>query len=173
MPLFKSRPSKTEGTFEVWGQRGWCNLDVVGESHYTQELRALLPKKLSSEGAEVTVPVTVVHDPGNKYDKNAVEIRASSGVIGFLGREDAARYAPALDAIQAEGLTAGTMARVWGSYREEWDSKAKKLFASARVDLAEPHMLRPANEAPATPHQILPLGTAIQVTGEEDRKSVV
>jgi collagen type III alpha len=114
------------------------------------------------------VAVTVVHDPSNRYDSNAVEIRASSGVIGFLAREDAKRYAPALDAIQSEGLTAATMARVWGMNRDDWDSRGKKFFGSVRIDLPEPHLLRPINQAPGVPHQLLPMGSAIQVTGEEN-----
>jgi len=168
MGLFNTRPASARSTFEVWGQRGWGGVDVVGESHYTRELQALLPKPLPADGAEVLVPVTVVHDPSNKYDSNAVEIRASSGVIGFLAREDAKRYAAALDAIQADGLTPSTMARVWGSNQEDWDSGGKRFFGSVRIDLPEPHMLRPANQAPGLPHQILPLGSAIQVTGEEN-----
>lgn len=168
MGLFNTRRTSAGSTLEVWGQRGWAGVDVVGESHYTRELRALLPNPLPPDGAEALVPVTVVHDPSNKYDSNAVEIRASSGVIGFLAREDAKRYAPALDAIQAEGLNAATMARVWGMNREDWDSRGKKFFGSVRIDLPEPHLLRPVNQAPDVPHQLLPMGSAIQVTGEEN-----
>lgn len=168
MGLFNTRRTSAGSTLEVWGQRGWAGVDVVGESHYTRELQALLPKPLPPDGAEALVPVTVVHDPSNKYDSNAVEIRASSGVIGFLAREDAKRYAPALDAIQAEGLNAATMARVWGMNREDWDSRGKKFFGSVRIDLPEPHLLRPVNQAPDVPHQLLPMGSAIQVTGEEN-----
>jgi collagen type III alpha len=36
-----------------------------------------------------------------------------------------------------------------------------------RLDLAEPHLLVPANLAPDGPHVMLPYGNAIQVTGEE------
>lgn len=168
MGLFNTRSTGAGSTLEVWGQRGWAGVDVVGESHYTKELQSLLPKPLPPDGAEALVPVTVVHDPSNKYDSNAVEIRVSSGVIGFLAREDAKRYAPALDAIQSEGLTAATMARVWGMNRDDWDSRGKKFVGSVRIDLPEPHLLRPANQAPDVPHQLLPTGSAIQVTSEEN-----
>jgi hypothetical protein len=36
-----------------------------------------------------------------------------------------------------------------------------------RLDLAEPHMLVPANMPPSGDHRLLPIGNAIQVTGEE------
>jgi collagen type III alpha len=170
MGLFSSSRSTNAPTFEVWGQRGWANVEVVGESHYARELQAVLPKSIPEGGAEATVPVTVVHDSRNKYDSHAVEIRAASGVIGFLAREDAKRYAPMLDAIQAEGLTAATTARVWGSNQKDWETGRNRFFGSVRVDLPEPHMLRPANEAPGIPHQILPSGNAIQVTGEENHR---
>ncbi len=168
MGVFNTRRATTGQMFEVWGQRGWANVDVVGESKYTRQLQALLPKRLPDGGLDVTVPVTVVHDPGNKYDSNAVEVRASSGVIGFLAREDAESYAPRLAGLQSEGLTAATTARVWGSNREDWDSGGQRFFGSVRIDLPLPHMLRPANHAPATPHQFIPVGSAIQVTGEEN-----
>lgn len=170
MGLFNTSRTTRVATFEVWGQRGWANVEVVGESHYTRELQGLLPKRIPEGGTEATVPVTVVHDPRNKYDSNAVEIRASSGVIGFLASEDAKRYAPVLDAIQAAGLAAATTARVWGSNRQEWESGRNRFFGSVRVDLPEPHMLCPANDAPSIPCQILPSGTAIQVTGEENHR---
>lgn len=170
MGLFSTSRTTNGATFQVWGQRGWANVEVVGESHYTRELQAVLPKRIPEGGIEATVPVTVVHDPRNKYDSHAVEIRAASGVIGFLARDDAKRYAPVLDAIQAEGLSAATTARVWGSNREDWETGRTRFFGSARVDLPEPHMLRPANYAPGIPHQILPSGTAIQVTGEENHR---
>lgn len=168
MGLFNTRRATAGPLFDVWGQRGWANVDVVGESNYSRELQALLPKRLPDGGVEVVVPVTVVHDPGNKYDANAVEVRASTGVIGFLACEDAKLYAPGLAAIQTEGLAAATTARVWGSNRDDWESGGQRFFGSVRIDLPQPHMLRPANPAPATPHQVLPVGSAIQVTGEEN-----
>ena len=46
-------------------------------------------------------------------------------------------------------------------------------MGSIRVDLAEPHMLIPANKPPAEGHQVLPVGAAIQVTGEENHKAAI
>jgi len=91
-----------------------------------------------------------------------------TGLVGFLSREDAVRYAPVLEALQQGGRTASTSARVWGSDQENWDSGKKEFAASIRVDLPEPHLLIPANHPPVGAHQILPVGSAIQVTGEEN-----
>jgi len=154
--------------FEVWGQRGWPQVEVVGESHHTREIRALFPARLDSAGQEVATPVTVTHDAKNRHDKNAVEVRASVGLLGYLSREDAARYAPVLSALQAQGVTPATMARVWAYEGYSYDDSNNQQFTgSVRVDLPEPHMLVPANLPPQGAHVILPVGAAIQVAGEE------
>jgi len=154
--------------FEIWGQRGWHNGEVVGESHHAKEIRALLPKGDLAEGTEMIVPVSLAHTPNNPHDRNAVEVRAATGLVGFLSREEAARYAPVLSALQQGGRTASTSARVWGYDQENWDSGKKEFVGTVRVDLAEPHMLIPANQPPVGTYQVLPVGTAIQVTDEEN-----
>jgi hypothetical protein len=166
-----SKPQK--GQFEIWGQRGWHNGEVVGESHHAREIRALLPKGDLTDGTEMIVSVSLVHTQNNPHDRNAVEVRAATGLVGFLGREEAARYAPVLSALQQGGQTASTSARVWGYNQENWDSGKKEFVGSIRVDLAEPHMLIPANQPPAGDHQVLPVGTAIQVAGEENHMPAI
>jgi hypothetical protein len=178
MGLFRnlsSRPTpaaRAQVLFEVWGQRGWQNFDIVGESHYAREIRALFPARLNSDGQELIIPVTITHDVGNPHDRNAVEVRASTGVLGYLAREEAARYAPALDRIQALGLTPATTARVWG-HTGYFDSDDKQFVGSVRLDLPAPHMLMPTNRPPSATHVLLPVGAAVQVTGEEKHMSAI
>jgi collagen type III alpha len=153
---------------ELWGQRGAGHFDIVGESQYGAAIRALLPKSLKGDGAEVHVPVSLVHDPNNRHDSNAIEVRASSGVIGFLSRENAARYAPVLASLQRNGRIATTQARIWGRVgSSDYGGRSEDFFGSVRLDLAEPHMLVPANLPPLQTHVVLPAGSAMQVTGEE------
>jgi hypothetical protein len=159
--------------FEIWGQRGWHNVDVVGETHHAHEIRGLLPGRDLGDGTEMIVPVSLVHAPNNPHDRNAVEVRAATGLVGYLSREDAVRYAPALAAFQQNGRTASTSARVWGCDRENWDSGEKEFVGSIRLDLPAPHMLIPANRPPAEGHEILPVGAAIQVTGEESHMPAI
>lgn len=159
--------------FEIWGQRGWHNVEVVGESFHTREIRALFPARLDSSGHEVTIAVTVTHDSNNRHDKNAVEVRASTGLLGHLSREDASRYAPVLSALQAQGMTPATTARIWGYNGYNYDSNKEEFGGSVRVDLPEPHMLVPANLPPAGAHINLPVGAAIQVTGEEKHMTAI
>lgn len=101
-------------------------------------------------------------------------------MLGHLSREDARRYAPVFGRLQQEGYAAFTTARVWGGEKEEWDddwdedwdnehrNTGKRVFVgSVRLVLPEPHMVIPRNYVPPVPHQIVPNGAAIQVTGEE------
>jgi collagen type III alpha len=154
----------------VWGQ-GWADTDVVGESNYGEAIRRLLPKGLGEDGEEVFIDVLLVREPGNRYDRNAIAVRAETGTVGYLPRETAVRYSPVLDTLASSGGVAQTSARVWGCIRQEWDSNRKSFSGSVRIALPEPHMLFPANPPPEAPHAVLPVGPAIQVTGEENYRS--
>lgn len=168
-------PASADGLIvtQVWGQRGWQNRDVVGESHHSSAIRALLPTKHDDGGEEVIVPVTIVHNPANQYDKNAIEVRASTGLIGYLPKAEASEFAPVLSALQINGRVAGTTARVYGYMGYDYDTDKKGFIGSARVDLAEPHLLFPANLPPDEPHTVLPEDGAIQVTGEEQHMAAL
>ena len=98
--------------------------EVVGESNYFAAIRALFPNQ--SPG-EIFVDVQLVHDPRNKFDSNAIEIRAASGVVGFLPREVAAAYAPVLSQLQANSQVLETDDRVYGWIDNEWDT-GKPIF---------------------------------------------
>jgi hypothetical protein len=85
--------------------------------------------------------------------------------LGFLPRDEAARYAPVLSALVARGGAPQVSARVWAAQWSSDYAMRSDFTASVRLDLAEPHMLVPANTPPGEPHRTLPVGGAIQVTG--------
>ncbi|MFI5916064.1 hypothetical protein [Dactylosporangium sp. NPDC051541] len=65
-------------------------------------------------------------------------------------------------------------ARIWCGYRSdyEYDDDGRSadrpdFLGSVRLDLAEPHLIVPANTPPEDPYVLLPYGNALQVTGEE------
>lgn len=151
---------------DLWGQRGWAGVDVVGESHYGKSIRALFGKRLQPGGSEIETTVQLLPDPKNKFDRNAVGVWAGSRQLGHLSREDAARYEPVLSSLVAQGWAPQVSARVWAA---DWSAgrDGDGFQASVRVDLAEPHLLVPANPPPSGAHRMLPRGSAIQVTGEE------
>lgn len=159
----------TGSPYQIWGQRGWASVDVVGESFYPAAIRATLGSgHLPAEGKEVMADVHLVHDRLNVHDRNAVEVRVEAGVLGHLSREDAARYAPMIDQLQDRGLVATTGARIWGRDGTDWETGKPAFTGSVRIDLPEPHMMFPHNQPPARSHQLLPIGSAIHVTATVD-----
>jgi collagen type III alpha len=154
--------------FDLWGQRGWANVEVAGESHYRRSIRGLFGKDFRAAGTEIAVMAQLIPEPGNKHDRNAVGVWVSGVQVGYLPREEAARYAPVLSALMGQGRLPQVSARVWGAEWSDYDDQAGSFHTSVQLDLAEPHMLVPANVPPSGECRLLPTGNAIQVAGEED-----
>jgi len=150
--------------FELWGQRGWPGVDIVGESHYADAIRDVFGSEFREQGCELATSAQLVPEPWNRHDRNAVGVWVAGRQVGYLSREDAARYAPALSELVAEGRTPQVGARVWAAagYADR-----PGITGSVRLDLAAPHLIVPANRPPGAAHRVLPVGNAIQVTGEE------
>jgi hypothetical protein len=148
--------------FDLWGQRGYPHADIVGESHYTAAIRAVLGDDFKADGAEVLAVAELAPEPANRFDRNAVAVLIGKQLVGYLPREEAARYSPVLLDLVTQGWSPQVAARVWGA---AWDGDFR---GSVRLDLAEPHLLTPANRAPSGEHRLLPPGHAIQVSGEEN-----
>jgi collagen type III alpha len=68
----------------------------------------------------------------------------------------------------SQGWLPHVNARVWGAEWSEFDDRKTTFRGSVRLDLAEPHMLVPANLPPSADCRVLPTGGAIQVAGEEN-----
>jgi hypothetical protein len=160
--------------FDLWGQRGWAGRDVVGESHYFDHIRSLLPRSVGEDGAELEAIAQLVPEPTNIHDPMAVAIKCSGGVVGYLPREEARIYFPILAALVAKGWMPQVVARVWGGYRSDYEyenngrlADRHQFVASIRLDLADAHLIVPANVPPDDRYVLLPYGNAIQVTGEE------
>jgi hypothetical protein len=152
---------------DLWGQRGWAGVEVAGESHYAHAIRELFGKDFKRDGTEIMVTAQLVPEPENKHDRNAVGVWVGSAQVGYLPREDAVRYAPVLSELTARGWLPQVSGRVWGSEWSDYDDRKDRFRGSVRLDLADPHMLVPANPPPDGDYRVLPTGNAIQVTGEE------
>jgi len=157
--------------FDLWGH-GWSSVDVVGESHYARSIRGLLGADLKAGGAEIVTTVQLTPDPGNKFDRNAVGVWAGSRQLGHLSRDDALRYAPVLSALVAQGWAPQVPARIWASPGSDYGDR-DGFSASVRLELAQPHLLVPINAAPSSAHRMLPVGAAIQVTGEDQHLDAI
>jgi hypothetical protein len=160
--------------FDLWGQRGWHGQDIAGESHYLDAIRKVLGNHAGRDWVEVTTFAHLVPEPTNRFDANAVQVLIDGGVVGYLPRDDAARYSPILSSLVANGWLPQVSAQVRGAMVEDYDYDSRgrprsttQFLGSVRLALAEPHLLVPANHAPDDRHIMLPHGNAIQVTGEE------
>ncbi|MFG3701801.1 HIRAN domain-containing protein [Micromonospora sp. NPDC047620] len=153
--------------FDLWGQRGWANTEVAGEAHYVKQIRELFGNDFKPAGAEIVVTAQLLPEPKNRHDRNAVGVWAGGRQVGYLPREEAARYCPVLTGLVGQGWLPQVSARVWGAEWSDYDDRRTTFRGSVRLDLAEPHMLVPVNLPPSGNHRLLPAGAAIQVTGEE------
>ncbi|MEV4347240.1 HIRAN domain-containing protein [Actinoplanes sp. NPDC049596] len=150
--------------FELWGQRGRAYFEVVGESFYEEQIKALFK---DSKGDELDFVVELRPDPLNQYDPNAVGVWGPTGQVGHLSRDNAKKYQPALLQVVQAGWRPVVGARAYGSEYENYDGR-KTFRGGVWLDLAEPHMLFPLNAPPpAGTHRLLPVGAAMQVSGED------
>lgn len=153
--------------FDLWGQRGYPSAEVVGESHYASAIRALFGNDFKPDGSEILTTAVLTPEPTNRYDRNAVGVWIGSSQVGYLPREEAVRYAAVLGQLASQGWSPQVSARVWGADWDDYDGRGGNFRGSVRLDLAEPHLLVPANLPPSATHRLLPHGSAIQVSGEE------
>ena len=151
--------------FDLWGQRGRPGFDVVGESYYADAIRDVFGSGFRPGGCELVTTAQLVPEPWNRHDPDAVAVWVGERQVGYLPRHEAARYAPVLSRLVAEGWTPQVGARLWAA--SDYQGRAG-LTGSVRIDLAEPHLIAPVNRAPDRPHRLLPPGGAIQVTGAEN-----
>jgi HIRAN domain len=92
--------------------RGSELVNVAGESHYQEALRAIAgtaPGPVRHEATAHLVP-----EPENAYDPNAVRVEIGGEKVGYVPRDLAAAYAPLLAPIVARGRVAACEALVAG-----------------------------------------------------------
>jgi hypothetical protein len=149
--------------FDLWGQRGRPGVDVVGESHYADAIRAVFGSTFQPGGCELRTTAQLVPEPWNRHDPDAVAVWVGENQVGYLPRHDAGRYTPVLARLIAERRLPQVAARLWAAA----DYRGRPgLTGSVRIDLAEPHLIAPVNREPGRPYRLLPPGNSMPVTGE-------
>lgn len=162
--------------FDVWGQRGWYRADVAGESFHSKDIEKLFSGKIPDDGATLDLVAQLVPEPTNRHDRNAVKVMIGSSHVGYLPKEIVGDYLPVLRELIVAGYApqCGAQVRAWPEMDYSYDARGgvqrrrTGISASVRLDLAEPHMLIPLNAAPVVAYAMLPIGNAVQVTGEEN-----
>lgn len=161
--------------FQLWGSRGsYCNLELKGTEHRQDAILALLPRRLG-DGAELDAIAQLLPEPTNPFDRNAVACHVADRLIGYLPKEEAVRYAPVLAKLVASGRIPVTRVHLWAREFDDYEIdsggrtiKTHRYYTSARIALAEPHLVAPINLPPSEPRVELPDGGAVKIIGTQE-----
>jgi hypothetical protein len=78
---------------------------VVGTSHYQDELLELAPREADEEVRRDAV-ATLVPEPDNPHDPNAIAVQIEGRVIGYLSRDENRRWLD-IAPVRCEAMIAG------------------------------------------------------------------
>lgn len=137
-------------------------------TYYHRDVLSRLHRSLTSQEYGLhEVPVTIVPEPDNPFSENgeALSVRWRDEVIGYIASQEAPAYGQ-LRRIAASGLDAEVEATI--SVNQRWNSRLddyEQRF-SGQVRLPNPDLMMPLNDLPEGRVSLLPLGSAIQVTKE-------
>jgi collagen type III alpha len=163
----------TPARYWLGGSRGWPSVDVVGEAYREGEVLAALGRRPKlDEEIEVRELASLVPEPDNPHDRNAVSVRINGHLVGYLSKDDAKRNKPYIDRVVASGHIPTTNASIWAVLRKTYDG-ATRFNSNVRLALSEPHLLLPVNDPPAAAYSVLPWGGGLQVTGEDQHFDVL
>jgi len=129
---------------------------------------------MGDEPRRASFQVELVPEPDNPHSPkgDAISARVDGRVIGYLSSSDAAKWSPVIHRIAASGATVTTPGNVFAYNREKWVDNGKyetEVELNVRIGLPEPEMIIPLNLDSLSSVSVLPWGSALQVTKEEDR----
>ncbi len=157
-------PVPTGAAVQPWSVK-LRNFEVAGEFYRTENVTRVFrghPTQ-QDEGVELRLPATLVPDPTNPFDPHAVAVYVSREHVGYLAREDAEEYSPALRALAASDRHLEVESRQWARY----DTYRRDLYCRITLRLPAPEGITPANAVPAS-GVVLPTGSSMQVTREDE-----
>lgn len=93
-------------------EAGTPNVNVVGESYYQSNISKICGRKADEEVAHQCVG-TLIPEDDNPKDKNAVAVYLDGNQVGYLSKDEALRYRPALAAAAAKGYLVAGDARIY------------------------------------------------------------
>jgi hypothetical protein len=93
-------------------------LDIVGEASYQPWLMAVGGKRTPNGPTNPDQIATLIREPKNRYDHNAIAAQIRGRTVGYLAREDAVRYQTVADWMMGRGETIACQARLTGG----WDN---------------------------------------------------
>ena len=103
-----------------WMQLPALNLgpavNAAGESHYQDALEAVAGGRTAFGVCIPLITAELVREPANPYDPNAVRVEADGRLLGYVAKEDAARFHAVIDKLAAQDRPATCRARLTGGW---------------------------------------------------------
>ncbi|MAT72306.1 MAG: hypothetical protein CMJ58_22610 [Planctomycetaceae bacterium] len=107
------------------GGSGDFRIEVVGESNYQRELRAVVKAKETPEGGKL-VQARLYLEDDNPYDKKAVRVAIDGRTVGYLSRENARLYRRELEKSAHPRVVGVCAAKIYGGQRKP--DRSRKSF---------------------------------------------
>lgn len=106
-------------------------IEVVGVSRRQDVLEDIVERH-SRNGRTTTIDALLILEDDNPHDPNAVRVEIDSALIGYLSRENAARYRADLTAAGTPDATVQCKARIVGGFET---SSGERASFGVRLDL--------------------------------------
>lgn len=155
--------------FSLLGSDGYPWMEVEGEFARMRAIHMVIGRapRLDEEIELTELAAEFRPEPTNPYDRNAVMVIINGWHVGYLPREEAARYHAPLARLAAADVVPVATARLWATTRRDYSGGDTKSHARITLALGAPERLAPLNNPPAAPYSLIPWGSGLQVTGEE------
>lgn len=113
----RSSRSATAGeTVDIEPDRDDAVLEIVGEKSYQPALRRISGGRTPTGPRAPDHIATLIREPKNRYDHNAIAVTIDGSLVGYLAREDAVRYKAVVEWMLARGKTISCAARLIGGW---------------------------------------------------------
>lgn len=133
MGLF-GKKSKEPKVAVVGGDGSYSYSDVVGESRYRDNLKALIAKASQGERdlGEVYTQAVLVPEPSNVFDSNAIQVFIGGLLVGYIAKESTGEMHRAIAKVRKAGFDQLACGAVIG-----WSTTIADPAVGVRLDLTQ------------------------------------
>lgn len=147
----RTKPTLAEDVHLLGGKR---TVNAVGESHYQKELNRICGGKVR-DGHHLPVIATLVPEPRNPHDPNAVGVIVNGLKVGHLDRKKAAALQrPIIETAASRGKPVGCRALIvggWDRGRNDQGHFGIKLYFNDKELLPQPAKQKSSKRRSSTP----------------------
>lgn len=126
-------------------------------------MRALYPKDWDGRYGQIDLDFEIIPEPAGPHGEWSLSARACGMTIGYL--PDPQPWADPIRRVVASGYRPVTNGHIWAG---ENPYNENPFDGTPRLNLGEPLNALPLNDPPTRPYTLLPRGSIVQVTKEED-----